>query len=333
MKKLVVSATALILLFSSSSALFMWSDSTPDDVRSDFSPTDYCQSQDISEENFESFCVEVGSDWNNVVLSGDGFEGLDNILTLTRKALNNDREREDGDLTFAETNMILSLTSCESSGVETVGDCIEERGSSFGLNPDKLLEPAELHVTEDSGSDSGSDDSEEDTSNGDADNEGDTGSDSSDSDSDGSESSDKEIMESSSNLGDPHGDWTYEGSVEPDRYGVNDEGKMVLEYSGCGKVYYESEYESGAAKELDVDFQAENWEGMVGVWYTDSSGNLDFKGRNVDSSDLSSSGSYKQDGTIEVTQGAAGPIQIGFSADISKCSNVGNAKMLVEEIK
>lgn len=315
MKKLAVSITALIFLVASSSALYVWSDSTPSDVKEDYNPTDYCQSEEISSENYDGFCVEISSNWNNVVLSGEGFNGLDNILTLTRKALNNDKDRDNGELTFAETNMILSLTSCESSGVETVGECIKERGSEFGLSPGELVDPSELNLVESSSS------------------ETDDTSDSSSEDSDGSSTEDtsSEIGNSSSDLSAPKG-WSYEGVVEPERFGVDGSGVMVLEAEKCGKIYYEKEFEEGEQLEFDLSFVAENWEGKAGLWYTDSGGDLVLDDQSIGENTVREPSDLNREGTVEFTQGATGPVQIGFSADAAICGEVGNAELRVDRL-
>jgi hypothetical protein len=315
MKKLAVSITALIFLVASSSALYVWSDSTPSDVKEDYNPTNYCQSEEISSENYDSFCVEISSNWNNVVLSGEGFNGLDNILTLTRKALNNDKDRDNGELTFAETNMILSLTSCESSGVETVGECIKERGSEFGLSPGKLIDPSELNSVENPSSETDeTSDSSSDTS-----------------DSSDTEDTSSEIGNSSSDLSAPKG-WSYEGVVEPERFGVDGSGVMVLEAEKCGKIYYEKEFKEGEQLEFDLSFVAENWEGKAGLWYTGSGGDLVLDDQSIGETTVPEPSDLNREGTVEFTQGATGPVQIGFSADAAICDQVGNAELRVDRV-
>lgn len=196
MRKLISSTVISILFISSVSGLFVWSDSTHNEIKNTYDPTEYCQSSDITTENYEEFCVEVGSEWNNVLLNGDGFEGLDNILTLTRKALENDEDRENGELTFDEANMILSLTSCKSSGIDTVGDCIQQKGSEFGTNPAELADPSELFTT-------GTVDDVSEGSDSDQDNTDSGTEDSSDT------TSDDSINLARSNLEDQFGDWVF----------------------------------------------------------------------------------------------------------------------------
>lgn len=74
--------------------------------------------------------------------------GLDNALTLTRLALENNRRADDGGkLSFKETNMVLSIFSCRYSGTQTVGECMNQKGQSFGLHPSLLASPETLVST------------------------------------------------------------------------------------------------------------------------------------------------------------------------------------------
>jgi hypothetical protein len=151
------------------------------------------------------------------------------------------------------------------------------------------------------------------------------------SDSSDTEDTSSEIGNSSSDLSNPKG-WSYEGAVEPERFGVDGSGVMVLEAEKCGKIYYEKRFEEGEKLEFDLSFVAENWEGKAGLWYTDSGGDLVLDDQSIGENTVREPSDLNREGTVEFTQGATGPVQIGFSADAAICDQVGNAELRVDRI-
>lgn len=154
---------------------------------------------------------------------------------------------------------------------------------------------------------------------------------SSDNDETSSDDSSEEIPESSSELDVPSG-WSYEGEVEPERFGVNSNGVMILEAEKCGKIYYQKQFDKGEKLEFDIGFNAENWEGLAGVWHTDSDGDLVLDDQSIDRYTVQEPSDLDLSGTIEFTQGANGSVQIGLSADPAICDEVGNAELRVNRV-
>jgi hypothetical protein len=125
--------------------------------------------------------------------------------------------------------------------------------------------------------------------------------------------------------------WTDESNVDATT-GVNEDGDLIMRRKGCGKVYYEREYDEQTDINLYLEMKSDNWKGDIGVWYNDpdkevDQGDLNFEGREIDKlSEVDFEGNIDYRTTEDI-------VQVGFSAGAASCNQVDEAELTVEKLE